>query len=129
MSQDGRDIGISGQTAGFITIAVGFAILIAGYMTKDWLLVIPVAMIEVGIYGIALGAFGEAHGTGKASKWGTNPSYTMFWGSLIALIGALWLVNNAYPNNLPALMSAFLIWFGIAVMMLSRNKDARPKIW
>ncbi len=57
MSQDGRDIGISGQTIGFMTIAIGFAIIVAGYMnaSKDWLLVIPIVLIECGVYGIALG--------------------------------------------------------------------------
>lgn len=117
---------------GFVTIAIGFAILVASYMTKDFLLVIPVALIEVGFYGLATGAFGELRGQ-KASpgafRWGTDPAYTMFWGSLLVLVGALWLVNYTWPNNVPALASAFLIWFGIAVMILTRKKENRTRVW
>jgi hypothetical protein len=133
MSQDGKtNYGISGQTAGFLTIAIGFAILVSSYMTKNFWLVIPVALIEVGFYGLAMGAFGELRGVKSPTggyRWGTDPAYTMFWGSLLVLVGALWLVNDTWPNNIPALAAAFLIWFGIAVMMLTRKGTSKAKVW
>jgi hypothetical protein len=101
-------------------------------MTKNIWLVIPVALIEVGFYGLVMGAFGELRGDkGSAGvmRWGTDPAYTMFWGSLLILVGALWLVNDTWPNNLPALASAFLIWFGIAVMLLTRKGATKNKVW
>ena len=133
MSQDGKtEYGISGQTAGFVTIAVGFAIMIASYMTKNFWLVIPVALIEVGFYGLAMGTFGELRGNRSQMggyRWGNDPAYTMFWGSLLVLVGALWLVNDSWPNNIPALSAALLIWFGVAVMLLTRKGESRPRVW
>ncbi len=133
MSQDGRtSVGLSGQTVGFVTIAVGFAIIVAYYMTDSFLLIIPVTLIEVGFYGLAMGAFGEVRGSHSGvggSRWGTDPAYTMFWGSLLVLVGALWLVNVAWPNNLPALAAAFMIWFGVAVMLLTRKGTTKAQVW
>ena len=131
MSQDGKSGFISGQTAGFVTIAIGFAVLIANYLTNNWILVVPVALIEVGIYGMSLGAFGEFRGkqANGQSRWGTDPGFTIFWGSLVAVVGALWLVNAAWPNNIPALASVFMVWLGIAVMMLTRRKNTNSRIW
>jgi hypothetical protein len=137
MSQDGREYGISGQTVGFITIAVGFAIILAWFLTRnvndgavthDWFVVIPIALLECGLYGVVLGAFGEMRGK-QGSKWGTDPVYTMFWGSLIAVIGALWLIGMAYPNDLPVLIAGFFIWIGVAMMMITRKRDTRPRLW
>jgi hypothetical protein len=133
MSQDGKTSSVmSGQTAGFVTIAVGFAILIASYLTNDFWLVIPVVLIEIGFYGLVMGAFGEMrgdHSPAGSSRWGTDPAYTMFWGSLLVLVGALWLVNYNWPENLPALAAAFLIWFGIAVMLLTRKGTVKARVW
>lgn len=133
MSQDGKiNTTLTGQTVGFVTIAVGFAIIIATYMTDNFWLIIPVTLIEVGFYGLAMGAFGELRGspTGAGGfRWGNDPAYTMFWGSLLVLIGTLWLVNVAWPNNLPALAAAFLIWFGVAVMLLSRKGTTKARVW
>ncbi|NLT38701.1 MAG: hypothetical protein GXX95_11195 [Methanomassiliicoccus sp.] len=117
---------------GFVTIAVGFAIIVAYYMTDSFLLIIPVTLIEVGFYGLAMGAFGELRGSRSSAggiKWGTDPAYTMFWGSLLVLVGTLWLVNVAWPNNLPALAAAFLIWFGVAVMLLTRKGASKVQVW
>ncbi len=68
-------------------------------------------------------------GQKTTSKWGNDPAYTMFWGSLIAMLGLMWIANDAWPNNIPALLSAFLIWFGVATMMITRKRDSRPKLW
>ncbi|MDW5564254.1 MAG: hypothetical protein SA339_13650 [Methanomassiliicoccus sp.] len=123
---------LSGQTAGFMTIAVGFAILISSYLTENIWLIIPVVLIEIGFYGLVIGAFSGLHGDRApvgAYRWGNDPAYTMFWGSLLVLIGALWLVNDMWPNNIPALISVFLIWIGIAVMLLTRRGAVKAKVW
>jgi hypothetical protein len=133
MSQDGRGNNmLSGQTAGFMTIAVGFAVLISTYLTENIWLIIPVVLIEIGFYGLVIGAFAGMRGD-KAPiggfRWGNDPAYTMFWGSLLVLLGALWLVNDVWPDNVPALISVFLIWIGIAVMLLTRKGVAKAKVW
>ncbi len=120
---------MGGQTAGFVLIAIGFAVIAAIFAGNNWLLVIPIVMIEGGIYGISLGLLNASRGPGAGPKWGTDPAYTMFWGSLLGILGVLWLVNDAYPNNLPALLSGFLIWLGLAVMLITRKKTARARLW
>ena len=133
MSQDGRGSSIlSGQTVGFITIAVGFAVLISTYATDNFWLIIPVVLIEVGFYGLVIGAFAGMRGDRGpigGFRWGNDPAYTMFWGSLLVLIGALWLVNDVWPDNIPALISVFLIWIGIAVMLLTRRGATKSRVW
>ncbi len=129
MSADGKETLLGGQTAGFVLIAIGFAVIAAIFAGNTWLLVIPIVMIEGGVYGIALGLLYASRGPAAGPKWGTDPAYTMFWGSLLGILGVLWLVNDAYPNNLPALAAGFLIWLGLAVMLITKKKTARARLW
>lgn len=135
MSQDGKTLnmnGMNGQAVGVVTIAVGFALLIGAYVVQNnlWLM-IPVIMLEVGIYGMAMGAFSQLRGPSSAGRWGNDATYSLFWGSMIAVLGSLWIVYDyiANPGALAAIVAAFLFYFGIAVLLVSRNKSARPRVW
>jgi len=135
MSQDGKTFdfkNIDGQTVGVITIAVGFAMLIAFYVVKESIyLMIPVIMLEIGIYGMALGAFSYLRGSRTSGRWGNDTVYSLFWGSMIAVIGSMWIVYDrlATIDALPAFIAVFLFYFGITMLVLGRNKSARPRVW
>lgn len=135
MSQDGKTFdlrNIDGQTVGVITIAVGFALLIAFYVVRESIyLMIPVIMLEIGIYGMALGAFSYLRGARTAGRWGNDSVYSLFWGSMIAVIGAMWIAYDrlATIEALPAFVAVFLFYFGITMLILNRNKTVRSRVW
>lgn len=135
MSQDGKTLDVSninGQTVGVVTIAVGFALLIAFYAVKESIyLMIPVIMLEIGIYGMALGAFSQLRGTRTSGRWGNDNTYSLFWGSMVAVLGAMWIVYDRFAgiDALPAFVAVFLFYFGATMLIMNRNKIARPRVW
>jgi|GEM_PF-1675271 len=136
MSQDGKTFSVNsidGQAVGILTIAIGFAVLIAFYAVRESIyLMIPVIMLEIGIYGMALGAFSQLRGARTAGRWGNDPTYSLFWGSMIAVIGAMWLIYDrvfADINALPAFVAVFLFYFGGTMLLMNRSKGARPRVW
>ena len=135
MSQDGRTFylrNINGQSVGILTIAIGFAILIAFYVVRENIyLMIPVIMLEIGVYGMALGAFSYLRGPRTAGRWGNDVAYSLFWGSMIAVIGAMWIVYDRFANieALPAFIAAFLFYFGAAMLILNRDRTVRSRAW
>ena len=135
MSQDGKTFdlrNIDGQTVGVVTIAIGFALLIAFYVVSESIyLMIPVIMLEIGIYGMALGAFSYLRGARTAGRWGNDSVYSLFWGSMIAVVGAMWIAYDrlATIEALPAFVAVFLFYFGITMLIINRNKTVRSRVW
>lgn len=136
MSQDGKTFSassIDGQAVGIITIAIGFAVLIAFYAVRENIyLMIPVIMLEIGIYGMALGAFSQLRGARPTGRWGNDPVYSLFWGSMIAVIGGMWLIYDrlfADLNALPAFVAVFLFFFGATMLLMNRNKGVKSRVW
>ncbi|WP_019178166.1 hypothetical protein [Methanomassiliicoccus luminyensis] len=135
MSQDGKtfkDNAINGQSLGVVSIAVGFAILIGAYLIRDniWL-IIPVVMLEVGIYGMAIALSPQMRGSSTSGRWGNDSTYTMFWSSMVIVVGIMWIIYDQLKdaNLIPAFIAVFLFYFGITVMMLNRNKTTRTRVW
>ncbi|NLK26521.1 MAG: hypothetical protein GX307_08130 [Euryarchaeota archaeon] len=132
---DGRTLGIrniNGQTVGVVTIAIGFALLIAFYVVRESIyLMIPVIMLEIGIYGMALGVFSQLRGNRTAGRWGNDPVYSLFWGSMVTVIGAMWIVYDLFADiyALPAFVAVFLFYFGTTMLIMDRSKTSRPRVW
>jgi hypothetical protein len=104
---------------GFVLVAIAVAILIA-WMIGDWVLFIPAILIECGGYGVVLGAVaGRNAKPGESSR--SVSAYYIFWGSLLLILGLLWVINDQYPGNLPAIGAAFLIWLAIMVIAVARR--------
>jgi len=136
MSQDGKTFNVNSlnsQTVGVVTIAIGFAVLISAYMIpRDNLwLVIPMVMLEVGIYGLGMAYFKQLRGVNSSSKWGNDFHYTLFWSSMVTVVGVMWLVYDQIKdaNLIPAFIAVFLFYFGIMVMLMSRNKTSKTRAW
>ncbi|HHT74817.1 MAG: hypothetical protein ACOX80_07415 [Methanomassiliicoccaceae archaeon] len=135
MSQDGKTFNlrnIDGQTVGIVTIALGFALLIAFYVVRESIyLMIPVIMLEIGIYGMALGAFSYLRGPRTSGRWGNDSVYSLFWGSMIAVIGGMWIAYDRLADAyaLPAFIAAFLFYFGATMLILNRNKTVKSRVW
>ncbi len=104
--------------------AVAIAIIIA-WASGDWLLFIPVFLIEVGVGYLALGILI------RPSEMHLRPSkrdafYYIIWGSISSLIGIEWFLNSAFPGNVPLLVALFIVWMGVIalVLVVSRNREA-----
>ena len=105
MSQDGKTFNlrnIDGQTVGIVTIALGFALLIAFYVVRESIyLMIPVIMLEIGIYGMALGAFSYLRGPRTSGRWGNDSVYSLFGKHDRAVIGGMWIAYDRLATHTP----------------------------
>ena len=102
---------------GYLLIAFAVAILIAWQM-DDWWLLIPVFMIEAGVFYLILGVVTNPRETGK-SRQKRDSLYFVFWGGTLGLLGAMWLLNMQYPGNVPLLIVLFIVWLGGIVLVMS----------
>lgn len=113
----------------FVLFSVAIAIL-AAWVVDDWILMIPIFLIEIGIGFLVLG-FVIRPGEMFKRPVMRDAYYFIVWGSVAALIGTEWLVNRQYPGNVPALVALFIIWMGVisAGLAIGRNREraALPK--
>jgi len=106
-------------SAGVVLVAVAIAILVAWYL-GDWVLVVPLVLIEWGAYGVILGAVvGKSSRTSGAAHAASG--YYALWGSLLLVIGLMWFANDLYPGNFPVLVAVFIIWLAITIVVLARR--------
>jgi len=117
MSSPKKESGLESLSIGYLLIAFAVAILI-GWWADRWWLVIPVFMIEAGIYYLAAG-FYLSPKEGHMRKERKDSLYYIFWGGSLGLLGAIWLLNWKYPDNVPLLVVIFIIWLGSVVIVLS----------
>lgn len=114
-----------GISFGIFFIALAVAIMI-GIIINDWILFIPILLIEMGAYGIVAGYLtrnrGETRGYGGIS----DASYFIFWSTLFMLIGLFWLINDALPGVALYLILIMLIFFGVAIILISMSRPRRP---
>jgi hypothetical protein len=112
----------SGINAAVALLSVAFAIIIC-YAMDNWWLFVPVLLLEMGLVVLVLGlSVGRA---GSGMPWTrSDSSYYLFWGNLLAVIGALLIVNILFPGNALMLIVAFLIWMGISALLFSIRRKA-----
>lgn len=108
---------------GVLLIAFAVAVLI-GWTAGDWWLVVPIFMLEAGVYYIAITGLvrpGEKAGT----RHDTSPYY-IFWGGTLAVLGTLFLVQRKYPGHGLLLFLIFIIWVG-AIIVLFGVRGMKPR--
>jgi len=111
-----RRSGYESLSVGYLIIAFAISIAIA-WALADWILVIPVFLLEAGVFYAVLGIYTRQRE--QDPKAASSSSYIMFWGGTIALVGAIWLLNRQYPGNVPLLIVLFLVWVGLFAIVLS----------
>ncbi|HDP96200.1 MAG TPA: hypothetical protein ENN25_00695 [Euryarchaeota archaeon] len=116
MNNSGRSVG-TGIAAGFVIIAIAVAMLVA-WAIDDWILFIPILILECGVFGIFLSIIHEKD-EGKIQLQISNKAFVGIWGLILSLIGVLWLLNDAFPGNFPILFAVFLIFIGVLGITLS----------
>jgi peptidoglycan/LPS O-acetylase OafA/YrhL len=110
------------------TVTVAVILLVAAVTaivcdaTDDWNLFTPVALICLGIYIIAVGAWKGRRSTERVVR--SEGSFTMFWGNLCAVVGAVILVNYWYPDNVLYIVIAFIVWLALALLLFGM----KPKV-
>jgi hypothetical protein len=122
MTDISRRFNRSGINAAVALLSVAFAIIIC-YAMDDWWLFVPVLLLEMGLVVLILGlSVGRAR---SSMPWARSDShYYLFWGNLLAVIGALLIVNILLPGNVLILIVAFLIWMGVFALLFSMNRKA-----
>lgn len=111
-----RRSGYESLSVGYLIIAFAVSIAIA-WTLNDWILVIPVFLLEAGVFYAVLGVYMRQRE--QDPKAASSSSYTMFWGGTIALVGAIWMLNRQYPGNVPLLIVLFLVWVGLFAIVLA----------
>jgi len=111
-----RRSGYESLSVGYLIIAFAISIAIA-WSLADWILVVPVFLLEAGVFYAILGIYTRQRE--QDPKAASSSSYMIFWGGTIALVGAIWLLNRQYPGNVPLLIVLFLVWVGLFAIVLA----------
>lgn len=111
-----RRSGYESLSVGYLIIAFAVSIAVA-WSLADWILVVPVFLLEAGVFYAVLGVYMRQRE--QDPKAASSSSYTVFWGGTIALVGAMWLLNRQYPGNVPLLVVLFLVWVGLFAIVLA----------
>jgi hypothetical protein len=49
-------------------------------------------------------------------------NFYLLWGNLLAVIGALLLLNTFFPGNVIILLVVFLVWFAVLALLFSMKR-------
>jgi hypothetical protein len=110
-------------TLAYVLFSIAIAILVA-WAANEWILFIPIFLIEVGIGYLVLGFIIRPAELHKRPVM-RDAYYYVLWGSVSALIGSEWLINRQYPGNVPLLVALFIVWMGVisAGLAIGRNRE------
>ena len=95
MTDGNRRFNSSGISAAAVLISLAVAIIISLALDNWWLLV-PVILLEMGVFVIILGV--SLSRPSQGTPWTKSDSnYYLFWGNLMAMIGVLLILNTFSP--------------------------------
>lgn len=112
-----RRSGYESLTIGFMFIAFALSLLVA-WLVQDWWLFIPVMLIMAGLFWVFIGFTMRPGGRFERPGRRETP-YFAFWGATLALLGAIWIINDQSPGNGFVLTVLFLVWIGAVIVALS----------
>jgi hypothetical protein len=120
MTDGNRRYNNAGISAAAALLSVAIAIIIS-YALGNWWLFVPMILLEIGVYLLIMGlTLGRPVPGAPWTKSDSN--YYLFWGNLLAAIGALLLLNNFYPGNVVILVVVFLVWFAVFALLFSMRR-------
>ncbi len=108
-----RERGHTGLTVGFVLIAAAIAILV-GWATNNWFYLVPVFLLELGAFVVVLGTVSKKSQDQQGRSW---MMYMFLWGGVMVMLGALLLLNDFFPGNVPVLIAVFLIFSGVIAIL------------
>lgn len=111
-----RRSGYESMSVGYLLIAFAISLLVA-WLASDWILIVPIFLLEAGVFYIVLGLISSQREPG--ARKASSTIYYMFWGGTMAILGALWLISREYPGNGVLLVAMFIIWMGVVAILLS----------
>lgn len=126
---EGSDMG-SSTRSGYESLSIGYLLIafaasfLLAWLAGDWWLLLPVFMLAAGAFYVVLGALTRPSQAGARRSYASG-SYSVFWGGTLMLLGAIWLINREYPDNVPILFAAFIIWLGAVAVALSLPRFRR----
>ncbi|MDH4123567.1 MAG: hypothetical protein OEV21_05760 [Thermoplasmata archaeon] len=120
MTQEIRRASLMGVSTSAMLIALAIAIL-AAYVANNWWLLFPILVLEFGIYTVAVGAILRGR-PGETFAGTSDSTFTMMWGMVLTVIGAMLLIDYVSPGNLPLLIAAFLVIMGVALLVISLGR-------
>lgn len=112
-------VGLASVSAAVVLLTVAVATL-ASWFEDDWFLFIPILMVVLGGYIMLVGLSDRSIAADRFKY--ANGSFLMFWGSLLALIGLVLLVNHYYPGNGVWLFVIVLIWLAISALLFTMRQ-------
>jgi hypothetical protein len=122
MTNGNRRYNNAGISAAAVLISVAGAIIIS-YALNNWWLLVPVIFLEMGVFVLFIGL--SLGGPTQGMPWTRSDSnYYMFWGNLLAVIGALLILNTFFPGNVIILIVVFLVWFAVFALISSMRRKA-----
>jgi hypothetical protein len=122
--QGTRGTSYENLSIGLMVIAVAVALILA-WIIGNWWMFIPIMLISGGMIWAILGLI-IAPADSQLRQGRQSMPYFVFWGATLALLGAIWIVNDEFPGNGVVLVAIFLVWIGAIVIALSfrRGKGA-----
>jgi hypothetical protein len=122
--QGTRGTSYENLSIGLMVIAVAVALILA-WIIGNWWMFIPIMLISGGMIWAILGLIMAPVDT-QLRQGRQSVPYFVFWGATLALLGAIWIVNDEFPGNGVVLVAIFLVWIGAIVIALSfrRGKGA-----
>lgn len=121
MEQGSAGTNLTSVSTAMVLLIVAVAIMIS-WSVDDWYLLLPIFLVGIGSLIIAVGMSHHTAPTDRY-KWASG-SYLMFWGSLLALIGLVVLVDHYYPGNGIWLFLVIILWMALAALLFTM----RPKL-
>lgn len=116
MEQGTSRISLTSVTAAVALLGIAIATMVSWYV-DDWYLFLPIFLVIMGVHIMAVGM---SHHTSASDRYRfASGSYLMFWGSLLALIGLVVLVNHYYPGNGIWLFLIVILWLAISALLFT----------
>jgi len=117
-------ISLTSVTVVVILLAVALSIVLAGAVGDNFYLFVTFFLV-VGLYVTAVG-IGQRLGSGSTVRR-ADGSYTLFWGTLVLVLGILAMIDHVYPGNFTWLLVGFIIWLALAVLLFSIRPKAKAQ--
>jgi hypothetical protein len=120
MTNGNRRFNSSGVSAAAVLLSVAVAIVVS-LALNNWWLFVPVILLELGVFVLMLGL--SVGRPSQGTPWTRSDSnYFLFWGNLMAVLGAILIIDAFFPGYFIILIVVLLVWFAVFALLFSMRK-------